>query len=46
LKQTNRQALLVEFCAILSSVRSRTYPYVPKKPVSRSWARYDEAQEN
>ncbi len=41
-----RQSLLEEFCAILSSVRSRTYPYVPKRPVSRSWASYDEAQEN
>jgi len=41
-----RQTLLEEFSAVLSSVRSRTFPYVPKKPAGTSWARYDEAQEN
>lgn len=41
-----RQTLLEEFKIVLDSVRSRSFPYIPKKLEEINWSRYDEAQQN
>ena len=41
-----RQELMDEFITVLSSVRSRTYPYKARPKRKINWASYDEAQEH
>jgi len=38
-----RQELMDDFAQVLSSVRSRTYPYKARPKQKRNWALYDEA---
>ncbi len=35
-----------DFAEVLSSVRSRTYPYKARPKQKRNWSLYDEAQEH
>ena len=41
-----RQELMDDFAEVLSSVRSRTYPYKARPKQKRNWTLYDEAQEH
>jgi hypothetical protein len=38
--------LMDDFAEVLSSVRSRTYPYKARPKQKRNWSLYDEAQEH